>query len=177
MFSKDIRRLRPRAFYELQQTVHRKNAEKIIKSRGNNPKKEKESEGRNNSTTTGIHPGQTTSTDLPGHAVALAVVVAQVAHLAADDVHTCLSHGVLRHPLARLVVVSDDLRHGADVGASISLIVVVVVQLGVPAENLSRHRKATSRLLLAIISDVIGLLLWALRDHTANKLRAFEIRY
>lgn len=82
-------------------------------------------------------------TDLPGQAVAFAVVVAQVAHVAADDIHTRLSPVVLRAPLARLVRAIKYLRHGADVRASVALVGVEGVEVGVPAVHLGGPSNAT----------------------------------
>lgn len=73
---------------------------------------------------------------LPRHAVALAVLVAEVAHLRAHDVHARLAHGVLRAPVAGQRVVRDDFGNSADVGAAVGLVLVVVVVDGVPSEHL-----------------------------------------
>ena len=72
----------------------------------------------------------------PSHPVAFAVVVAQVSHFRADDVHSCLSHIILGGAFTRVVRVGDNLRHRADVTSTVVLIGVDAVIQGVPPEYL-----------------------------------------
>lgn len=67
---------------------------------------------------------------LPCQAVRLAPVVAQVAHLAADDVHAGLTHLVFRHSVAGLIVLQN-LRDDADVRTTFTRVARVVYFLAV----------------------------------------------
>ena len=71
-------------------------------------------------------------TYLPREAVALAVVVPEVAHFAVLDVHPRLSHLFLGPANARLAVVGDDFRDGADVRPPVGLVFVGGVGGGIP---------------------------------------------
>lgn len=71
-------------------------------------------------------------TYLPREAVALAAVVPEVAHFAVLDVHPRLSHLFLGPASARLAVVGDDFRDGADVRPPVGLVVVGGVGGGIP---------------------------------------------
>ena len=64
------------------------------------------------------------SPHLPGKAVALAVVVPEVAHFAVLDIHPRLSHLLLGPAKARLAGVGDDLRDSADVRSTVGLVFV-----------------------------------------------------
>ena len=76
-------------------------------------------------------------------------MVSKVTHFAVFNVHPCLSHILLGPSTARLAVVGDDLRDGADVRSTIAFVFVWGIFRSVPREHLIRwailHSEGTRR--------------------------------
>ena len=77
---------------------------------------------------------------LPSQAVALAVVVAKVTHLAVHDVYPCFAH-ILPHA----VIAGQLLRMSADVCVPIGFVFVGAIGGRVPTEDLQHEKTETNR--------------------------------